>query len=153
MDDTLRRLVDSPALGVSCDYLASDLRKRSFHSHAIYCDIAPAAQIVNVGVPHKRMDVSRPPFNAQHGRQCPVPYPASSPSSVYASGVAPTTPTGRVASTRADLFTARDRDFSIVAKNCFRKHSQSALKYMIEKDVFEFFPSSDRRSAVKGRPR
>lgn len=63
MDDAFRRLADSPALGVSCEYIAPDLRKHAFQSHVIYYDIASTTQIVIVRVLHKRMDVSQVPFN------------------------------------------------------------------------------------------
>ena len=63
MDDAFRRLADSPALGVSCEYIASDLRKHPFQSHVIYYDIASATQILIIRVLHKRMDVSHVPFN------------------------------------------------------------------------------------------
>ena len=63
MDDAFRRLTDSPALGVSCEYIASGLRKHPFQSHVIYYDIASTSQILIVRVLHKRMDVSQAPFN------------------------------------------------------------------------------------------
>jgi toxin ParE1/3/4 len=63
MDDAFHRLADSPALGVSCEYIASDLRKHPFQSHVIYYDIASATLILIVRVLHKRMDVSQVPFN------------------------------------------------------------------------------------------
>lgn len=63
MDDAFRRLADSPALGVSCEYIASDLRKYPFQSHVIYYDIAPTTEIVIVRVLYKRMDVSQVPFD------------------------------------------------------------------------------------------
>ena len=63
MDDVFCRLADSPALGVSCKYIAPELRKYSFQSHVIYYDIASATQVLIVRVLHKRMDVSHAPFN------------------------------------------------------------------------------------------
>ena len=63
MDDAFNRLADSPALGVSCDYIASDLRKHPFQIHVVYYDIASTNQIVIVRVLHKRMDVSQMPFD------------------------------------------------------------------------------------------
>jgi len=63
MDDTFRRLADSSALGVSCEYIAPDLRKHPFQSHVIYYDIASTTEIVIVRVLHKRMDVSQVPFD------------------------------------------------------------------------------------------
>ena len=63
MDDAFRRLADAPALGVSCEYIAPELRKHPFQSHVIYYDIASATQIFVVRVLHKRMDVSHAPFN------------------------------------------------------------------------------------------
>lgn len=62
MDNAFRRLADSPALGVSCEYIAPDLRKHPFQSHVIYYDIASTSQILIVRVLHKRMDVSLVPF-------------------------------------------------------------------------------------------
>jgi toxin ParE1/3/4 len=63
LDDAFRRLADSPMLGVSCDYIAPELRKQPFQSHVIYCDIASTTQILIVRVLHKQMDVSQAPFN------------------------------------------------------------------------------------------
>ena len=63
MDDAFRRLADSPALGVSCDYIAPELRKHPFQSHMIYYDIASATQVLIVRVLHKRMDVSQVLFS------------------------------------------------------------------------------------------
>jgi len=63
MDDAFRRLAESPALGVSCEYIAPELRKHPFQSHVIYYDIASATQVLIVRVLHKRMDVSHAPFN------------------------------------------------------------------------------------------
>lgn len=63
MDDAFHRLADSPALGVSCDYIAPELRKHPFQSHVIYYDIASATRILIVRVLHKRMDVSQLPLN------------------------------------------------------------------------------------------
>lgn len=63
IDDAFRRLADSPALGVSCEYIASDLRKHPFQSHVIYYDIATTTEIVIVRVLHKRMDVLQVPFD------------------------------------------------------------------------------------------
>ena len=63
MDDTFRRLADSTALGVSCEYIAADLRKHLFQSHVIYYDITSATRIMIVRVLHKNMDVSQAPFN------------------------------------------------------------------------------------------
>ena len=63
MDDAFCRLADSPALGVSCEYIAPDLRKHPFQSHVIYYDIASTNRILIVRALHKRMDVSQAPFN------------------------------------------------------------------------------------------
>ncbi|MEA3413386.1 MAG: type II toxin-antitoxin system RelE/ParE family toxin [Pseudomonadota bacterium] len=63
MDDAFHRLADSPTLGVSCEYIASNLRKHPFQSHLIYYDIASATKIVIVRVLHKQMDVSQVPFD------------------------------------------------------------------------------------------
>lgn len=63
VDDAFRRLADSPALGPSSEYIASNLRKHPFQSHVIYYDIASPTQISIVRVLHKRMDVSQMPFN------------------------------------------------------------------------------------------
>ncbi len=63
MDDAFRRLADSPALGVSCEYIAPGLRKHPFQGHVIYYDIASTARILIVRVLHKRMDVSQVPFD------------------------------------------------------------------------------------------
>lgn len=63
MDDVFRCLADSPALGVSCDYIAPELRKHTFQSHMIYYDIASATQVLIVRVLHKRMDVSQVTFS------------------------------------------------------------------------------------------
>jgi toxin ParE1/3/4 len=62
MDDAFSRLADSPALGVSCEYIAPELRKHPFQSHVIYYDIVSATKILVVRVLHKRMDVSQVPF-------------------------------------------------------------------------------------------
>lgn len=63
MDDAFSRLADSPALGVSCEYIAPALRKHAFQSHVIDYDITSITRISIVRVLHKRMDVSRAPFN------------------------------------------------------------------------------------------
>lgn len=63
MDGAFHRLADSPALGVSCEYIAPELRKHPFQSHLIYFDISSATRITIVRVLHKRMDVSQAPFN------------------------------------------------------------------------------------------
>ena len=63
MDDAFRRLADSPALGVSCEYIAPELRKYPFQSHMIYYDITSTTQILVVRVLHKHMDVSQAPFS------------------------------------------------------------------------------------------
>ena len=64
MDGVFRRLADSPALGVFCEYIAPGLRKHPFQSHVIYYDVATKTQILIVRVLHRRMDVSQVPFNA-----------------------------------------------------------------------------------------
>lgn len=64
MDDTFRLLADSPSLGVSCDYIARELRKHPFQSHVIYYEVASQGHVLIVRVLHKRMDVSQIPFNA-----------------------------------------------------------------------------------------
>jgi len=53
MDDVFRRLADSSTLGVSCEYIASDLRKYPFQSHVIYYE------------PWIRFGLSRPLMVAQ----------------------------------------------------------------------------------------
>ena len=63
MDDAFRRLADSPALGVSCEYIAPELRKHPFQSHMIYYDITSTTQILVVRVLHKHMDVSQAPLS------------------------------------------------------------------------------------------
>jgi len=63
MDDAFHRLADSPELGVSCEDIASNLRKHPFQGHVIYYDIAPTAEIEIVRVLHKRMDASQLPFD------------------------------------------------------------------------------------------
>lgn len=62
IDDAFNRLVDSPALGVSCEYIAPELQKHPFQSHVIYYDIVSLAHILVVRVLHKRMHVSQVPF-------------------------------------------------------------------------------------------
>ena len=63
IDDAFCLLADSPSLGISCDYIAPELRKHPFQSHVIYYDIASATRVLIVRVLHKRMDVSQIPFN------------------------------------------------------------------------------------------
>jgi toxin ParE1/3/4 len=62
MDDAFRLLNDSPSLGISCDYIAPELRKHPFQRHVIYYDIASATRLLIVRVLHQRMDVSQIPF-------------------------------------------------------------------------------------------
>jgi len=64
LDKTFRLLADSPNLGNSCDYIASDLRKHPFQSHVIFYDTLSEEEIQIVRVLHKNMDVNQAGFPA-----------------------------------------------------------------------------------------
>lgn len=59
IDNIFHLLGESPTLGVSCEYIASGLRKHPFQSHVIYYDNALTTEVLIVRVLHKRMDVSQ----------------------------------------------------------------------------------------------